>query len=593
MSVTLDLNPDRDRIVVRADYVDRERIKAVPGARWKARDSVWQVPLSVPSATILSAEFGARITASDELKAELGQMASRRSEALSLARNPMAKGYEPSTPTDARLRPYQRLGVDWLLTAETGLLGDEMGAGKTAQVVSALSAIGDGPFLVICPRSVLYTWQREIAQWSTNLTPVVASGTITQRRKAFAAIESGEANVLLIAYTALKSHSRVAPYGSIKLKRCEECGGMPGETTEARCETHPKEANKIRWVAVVADEAHRLKDGRAAQSRTAWAVAHQPSVRYRWALTGTPVANSATDIWSILHFLDPVAWPSRTTFLDRWMDIVPNPWGGTQILGIKPERDAEFHALVDPYLLRRTKEMVLPELPPKVRMERTCDLRKAERTAYNQMRDDLIATLEDGTDLMAVNPMVQIGRLLQLANSSMIADPVSGNPTPVEPSSKLDLLDEVLEDYADEPVLVWFAHRKLLLLAQQRLEKAGKRHVVFHGECSDAERAEAEQRFQSGDVPIMLLTIGAGKEGLTLTRAATQIYVQRTWSLIDDLQSQDRIHRPGQTADQVTIIDLTAEGTVEEKLHQKLEDKAEGLEAVVRDRDALMEVLRG
>ena len=593
-SVELQLNDAGDRIVVRAGYVDKERIKGVPGARWNARDSVWQVPLSIPSATILQAEFGARISADESVVLKLGAMHQKRAEALTLARNPMALDYVPTAPGDERLRSYQRLGVDWLLTAETGLLGDEMGAGKTAQVVTALEAAPEkGPFLIVCPKSVLWTWQREIAMWSESLVPVVATGSVTKRRKAFKALAEGEANTLLIGYEALKSHTRLAPYGSIRLKKCDACGGLPGEVTETRCETHLKEANEIPWVAVVLDEAHRTKDPKALQTRAVWWVAHQPTVRYRWALTGTPVANAATDIWSILHLIDPVAWPSKTTFLDRWMNQVPDPWGGMQILGIKPERFEEFHALVDPYMLRRTKAMVLPDLPPKLRLTRTCELTPKERKSYVEMRDELITTLEDGTDLMAFNPMVQVGRLLQLANSTMVADPISGAPTPAEPSTKLNLLEEALAEIPeDQSVVVWFAHRKLLHLAEARLEKSGVDFVSFHGELADHDRALAEQSFQAGNVRVMLLTIGTGKEGITLTKAATQIYVQRTWSLIDDLQSQDRLHRPGQLADKVTIIDLIAEDTVEERLHEVLDGKAEGLEAVVQDREALLRVLR-
>lgn len=593
-SVELQLNDASDRIVIRSGYVDKERIKGIPGARWNARDSVWQVPLSVPSATILQAEFGPRIVADAQLVTALGVLTSKRSEALSLARNPMALDYVPTAPADERLRPYQRLGVDWLLTAETGLLGDEMGAGKTAQVVSALEAAPEkGPFLIVCPKSVLWTWQREIATWSESIVPVVASGSVAKRRKAFKAVADGDANTLLIGYEALRSHTRVAPYGSIRLKRCEACGGLPGEVTETRCETHLKEANEIPWAAVILDEAHRAKDAQALQTRAAWWVAHQPSVRYRWALTGTPVANEVTDLWSILHLIDPVAWPAKTTFLDRWVNMVPDPWGGMQVLGIKPERFDEFHALVDPYILRRTKAMVLPDLPPKVRVTRTCELTPKERKAYVEMRDELITILEDGSDLMAVNPMVQVGRLLQLANSTMIADPISGAATPVDPSTKLGLLEETLDEISEtESVVVWFAHRKLLHLAEARLEKAGKHFVSFHGEMADHDRALAEQSFQAGNVRLMLLTIGAGKEGITLTRASTQVYVQRTWSLIDDLQSQDRLHRPGQLADKVTIIDLIAEDTVEERLQEVLDGKAEGLEAVVQDREALLRILR-
>jgi hypothetical protein len=96
---------------------------------------------------------------------------------------------------------------------------------------------------------------------------------VTKRRKAFKALAEGEANTLLIGYEALKSHTRLAPYGSIRLKKCDACGGLPGEVTETRCETHLKEANEIPWVAVVLDEAHRTKDPKALQTRAVWWVA--------------------------------------------------------------------------------------------------------------------------------------------------------------------------------------------------------------------------------------------------------------------------------------------------------------------------------
>lgn len=590
MTVHASLSADGNKIVLSAGYADRERIKRVPGARWKAQESVWQVPATLSSCVILQAEFTEDLVADDSVTGMARDAVRQRAAARALADNPLGTDHAPAHDYDDRLYPYQRLGADWLRLVGSGLLADEMGSGKTVQV--AVSLPDDGPVLVVAPKSVLPTWQRELRTWAPHLRVVVATGGVAKQRKAFRAVADGDADVLVINYEALKSHSRLAPYGSIRLKRCDACGGVPGEVTEARCEVHKKEANEIGWVAVVVDEAHRMKDAKAQQTRAVWAVGQQPTVRHRWALTGTPIANNAGDLWSVLHFIDPAQWPSRTAYLDRWLDIAPNPWGGIHILGLRPDRADEFHFLVDPYMLRRTKDMTLPHLPPKIRTARECYLSPRERKAYDEMRDDLIATLEDGTDLAAMNPMVQVGRLLQLASSSLKADSVSGKPVPCDPSAKLDLLDEVLGDLGDEPLVVWFAHRQLLHLAEDRLRERGAQFVSYHGNMTSAERGLAEERFQQGRVPLMLLTIGAGKEGLTLTRASTQVYVQRTWSLVDDLQSQDRLHRPGQDADHVLIIDLIAENTVEAQLHDKLATKALSLEEVVQDRAALLSLLR-
>lgn len=590
MTVHASLNADGTKILLSAGYADRERIKRVPGARWKAQESVWQVPATLSSCVILQDEFADALVPDDGVRELARSAVERHGRARTIADDPLGKNYTPVHDYDDRLYQYQRLGADWLRTVGSGLLADEMGSGKTVQVAVSLPA--EGPHLIVAPKSVLPTWKRELANWAPGFRVVVATGGVAKQRKAYKAVADGEADVLVTNYEALKSHSRLAPYGSIRLKRCEACGGVPGEVTEARCESHPKEANQIPWVSVVVDEAHRLKDAKAQQTRAVWAVGQQASVRNRWALTGTPIANNAGDLWSILHFIDPAQWPSRTAYLDRWLDIAPNPWGGIHILGLRPDRADEFHFLVDPYMLRRTKDMTLPHLPPKVRTARECWLSPKERKAYDEMRDDLIATLEDGTDLAAMNPMVQMGRLLQLASSSLKADPVSGKPLPCDPSAKLDLLDEVMDDLGDQSVVVWFAHRQLLHLAEDRFRDRGLDFVSYHGNLTSSERGVAEERFQQGRVPIMLLTIGAGKEGLTLTRAGVQVYVQRTWSLVDDLQSQDRLHRPGQTADHVLIIDLIAENTVESQLHAKLATKALSLEEVVQDRAALLALLK-
>lgn len=381
-------------------------------------------------------------------------------------------------------------------------------------------------------------------------------------------------DVVVVNWEALRIHSRLAPYGSVRLSDAEK---TPGELNRP-------------WGAVVADEAHRAKEPKAKQTRALWAIGR--SAEHRYALTGTPIANSPADLWAILNFVSPDEWPARTKYIDRYCMTSWNAFGGVDVVGIRPELRDEFFAVVDPRFLRRSKDIVLPWLPPKVHLTRRIELPAKQAKAYKELRDGMVAGLDSGT-LLALDPLTLLGRLSQLASSYADVQP-DGTVQLSEPSGKLDELDAILDELGDEPVVVFAASRQLIDLAAARLEKRGVTFGKITGTVSTDEREWAKEAFMAGRLQVLLLTLGAGSEGLTLTRARHLVFLQRSWSLVENRQAEDRIHRPGaEQHESVFIHDIVAAGTVEDDLLSALDAKGGMLEQIVRDKELLRKVLCG
>ena len=507
------------------------------------------------------------------------------------------------------LYPFQEAGVQFLLNAPKALLGDEMGSGlgKTIQVVSAIRVadrLGHKPYpaLIVCPNSLKRNWEREIKRWLPEANPFVIQGSAAKRRVQIAEAAEADNAVIIVNIEAMKLHSRLSPYGSTRLKRCMECETktQPGtpDLKESACEVHEKELNRIPFRVCVLDEAHRVKDPNALQTRAIWNVFHGPTVEYRWALTGTPVANHPGDLWSIMHAIAPETYPAKSAFIDRYARIEYNHFGGMSIVGLKPDTKEEFFKILDPHFRRMIKADVLKQLPDKVFMRRDVEMSPKQAKAYKDIAEQLVTVLEDGTVLVANGNLAGATRLLQFASAYCEVDQ---GETPEDPatwlvsltdspkSSKIDELMSIIEDDPDKPMVIAAEHRQLIDLAAARMTDAGIPFARVTGGVSADERDAAVQAFQDGKIDHILFTYKAGGVGLNLTRADTMVRLQRSWSMIDNNQGVDRIHRIGsEVHDKVTIIDLVAAGTIEETQLERLYDKAERLEEIVRDRAKLL-----
>jgi SNF2 family DNA or RNA helicase len=410
-------------------------------------------------------------------------------------------------------------------------------------------------------------------------------------------------------------HSRLLAFGSHALKKCVECGGS-GTVKQAQCEVHDRELNEITFDAVIADEVHKAKDPNSLQTRALWAASGDAEIRI--GMTGTPIANSPDELWPILHWMDGLEWPAKTAWVERLIDYTYNIWGGREVRGLKPTHEAEFHATVDPRMRRMPKALVLSHLPPLVPERRDVEMGAAQKKAYDQMRDHMIAQLDAGV-LLAANPMVQVARLLQLASShgdlkifkvkvmdketgKQKLDPTTGEPmwrdeehlVLQNPSNKLDAFISDLDDFTGQSSIVFAESRQLIDMASERLTKKGIPHGLITGTVGEDARERNMDDFQKGRTPFILCTIKAGGVGITLTKASTEIFLQRNWSPVEMSQAIARGHRIGsEEHDSITVLDYVTPGSVEEMQILSLDRKGDMLEEIVRDEAMMRKFLLG
>jgi SNF2 family DNA or RNA helicase len=468
----------------------------------------------------------------------------------------------------------------------------------------------------VCPNSLKSsTWSFELAKWAPELTVQVVDGGAAKRRKQLAT----PADCYVLNWEGVRLHSRLAGYGTIALSEKDK---------------EPKELNEMGLRTVICDEAHRLKDPKSAQTRATWAVLH--GAEFRYLATGTPIDKDIVQLWALLHGIEPEWTPSKVKYTDRYAETTTNFFGGIDVHGIKADTKDEFFRIVDPLMRRIPKEAALPQLPPKLPDQiRHTPMLPKQAKAYEQMREHLIANI-DGL-LVAPNPLAQLMRLNQLASACAELEPVTRREWRerivysdeyyesvdgvtrrlplrdengdvikerylfeypdfdvrlVAPSPKVDDLVDLLEELGDEPLVVGAESRQLIELAAERLERLNIPHGLVTGAQSGYERGQAVERFQNGRLRVILLTLGAGAEGLTLTRASRSLTMQESYSSIRNQQFVDRIYRIGsERHDSIQIIKQITPGTVEETKQDILATKALHAEELVRDRSTLLRLL--
>lgn len=626
------INPaDPSRLVIDTQFVDRYQIKQLPGSRFK--DGQWHAPLSWASCVILRELFGDTLEIDPAVYAwAQRELTERITPALDWRERTDADSWAPRLErADGGLRPFQRAGIRFLAAAGNAFLAESMGSGKTVQIIRTMMLLQDHgaadlwPLLVVCPNSIKLTWLREFNRWWPEIDVTVVDGNIAQRRR----ILEEPHQVYVINYEGLRSHSRLAPYGAIRLRRCHVCDPeLPQDVNpQHRCEWCPKELNLMTFGSFVVDEAHRIKSPLAKQTRAVWQVGKRAA--HRWAMTGTPVGDTPVDMWPIMHLIDSVEHPDRGRYIDYFCQSGFNYFGAIEIMGLRPERSEAFFKIIDPRFRRLPKELILPQLPPVVRSTREVTMGSRQEKAYRSMERHMAAVL-DTEVLIAPNPLTKLIRLMQFASACGEINevevttwehcPAHGHDGRVslvkclnddihrdvrhrvtelrrqvdliEPSCKIDAMHEVIDELAGAPLVVASESKKMAKLALASLERRGITCAIISGDQDIYARRAAEQDFQGGRVRVLVCVVAAAGEGLTLTRAGHLLWINRSWSMIKTKQMEERIHRIGsEVHDSVEIIDLVTFGTVEYRLLEVLDGKFERLEEVVRDRQTMARLL--
>jgi len=448
----------------------------------------------------------------------------------------------------AELRPYQAQGVAWLSFLREldlgGVLADDMGLGKTVQAL-ALIAIEKAagrlttPALVVAPTSLMANWRREAEKFAPDLRVLVLQGN--DRKKRFAEID--DADLVLSTYPLIsKDH----------------------ETLAARD-----------WSLLLLDEAQTIKNPNAATTR----LIHSLKSRTRFCLTGTPLENHLGELWSIFSF----ALPGFLNDLPSFTHAFRAP--------IEKKGDAERGRLlstrIKPFMLRRTKEEVANELPPKTEIVERVEMEPAQRDIYESIRlsmhDKVRAAI--AAKGFARSRIVILDALLKLRQCC--CDPrllkLSAKAAAKARSAKLERLMEMLEELADENrrVLVFSQFTSMLDLIRPELEQRGVAFSLLTGETRD--RPKEIENFQRGRTRIFLVSLKAGGVGLNLTAADTVILYDPWWNPAVEDQAIDRAHRIGQDKP-VFVHKLVVSGTIEEKM-AALKEKKRALAESLFDHD--------
>lgn len=376
------------------------------------------------------------------------------------------------------------------------------------------------------------------------------------------------------------------------------------ELTVAQCQTHMKELNEIEWSVIIADEAHRVLNHQSQTAQSLNGVAHYgPSNPLRWAATGTPISTKVEQVWSILHFLDPVAWPLRTKWVEWHCVKGYNNYGFLEWQGLQEKREVEFQSTWSAITRRVLKEQVL-DLPPQLRWgsleERLTMPRTGEQyRVYHEMKAEMLALVDEGA-ITAQNVLVQAGRLSMLASGTGYPIGEDGELGLKMPSVKVDALIQMWQDgeWEGEQMAVLFNSRKALRMCEDAMYEAGmirpETVSIIAGDVPHARRSEDINDFQSGKRKTVLLTYGAGGTGITLTAASTVVVFERSWSPVLNAQGIDRFHRIGSERHKaITYRDLVVAGTIEVKQLDRMAQNDERLESIVHDRDKLRALFGG
>lgn len=458
------------------------------------------------------------------------------------------------------MRPYQIEGFDWLNmlcdTSLGGILADEMGLGKSLQTISVLSChmdeIEEAPVLIVCPASLVYNWAAEFKKFAPSIGTCVLSGTKPER---MAMLEEGTWDVLICSYDTLRVDVDVLAKESYSFQ--------------------------------VIDEAQYIKNHSTKASKAVKSI----KAKHRFALTGTPIENRLSELWSIFDYLMPGMLGPYKQFKERYE---------APILSGDVRTSERLKAKIGPFIMRRLKSDVLKDLPDKLETVVHAKLEDEQQLLYEahetRLRQSLASSSEENVGATKIAILAELTKLRQIC-----CDPRLLFKDYTKHGAKVDTICELIENSIDggQKVLVFSQFTSFLELIAQELDNRSWPYFTITGATPKKERMKLVEQFNNDKTPVFLISLKAGGTGLNLVGASTVIHADPWWNAAAQDQATDRAHRIGQTQD-VNVFKVIADGTIEERILELQEAKSDLADAILSananslasmGRDELIELL--
>lgn len=441
------------------------------------------------------------------------------------------------------LKGYQKTGFRWLRTLDAcgfgGILADDMGLGKTIQVIALLlderNREPDTSALIVCPASLVYNWENEIHQFAPTLKVRTINGTAQEREELLNAASEGE--ILVTSYDLLKRD--IAFY----------------------------EEKEFRFQII--DEAQYIKNASTQSAKAVKSV----NARTRFALTGTPIENRLSELWSIFDFLMPGFLFSYQRFKKEYELPIVRDQDEACLKGL--------HRMIGPFIMRRLKKDVLKELPDKLENVIYSGFEKEQKDLYTanawQVRQQLEQAGDGGSDRIQI--LAQLTKLRQICcDPHLCYSNYNGSSAKLE--TCIDLIRNGVE--GGHKILLFSQFTSMLEIIEKRLKKEGMAYYILTGATPKEERLHMVNSFKDDGVPVFLISLKAGGTGLNLTAADVVIHYDPWWNVAAQNQATDRTHRIGQEK-QVTVFKLITKGTIEENILKLQESKKNLAEQIITE----------
>lgn len=443
---------------------------------------------------------------------------------------------------NAQLRDYQVTGFKWFKSLARyqlgGILADEMGLGKTIQAISFILSEKEidnsRPAIVIAPASLIYNWKKEFEKFAPTLNVKVVAGTRDERRAIFASNQ--QPDVWITSYPLIRQDINVY--------------------------------REFQFDVMILDEAQAIKNHLTQTAKATRLI----EAKQRFALSGTPIENRLDELWSIFQTISPGFLGSKQEFIQYSNDYI--------------------RKTTKPFILRRLKTDVLPDLPEKIEFEQYSELTKEQKQVYlaylERIERQLDAVVEaDQFNQEKIEILAGLTRLRQICcHPSLFLENYQGE------SGKLELLLTIIEQLRVENrrILIFSQFSSMLKIIEKELNKLNYRSFYLDGQTPIKDRVEMAEAFNNGEREVFIISLKAGGTGLNLTGADTVILFDLWWNPAVEAQAAGRAHRIGQTKE-VEVIRLITEGTIEEKIFQLQEKKRKLVDEIIQPGETLLSSL--